>query len=190
VLVTAHRRENWAAGLSELCAALREIVAAYPDVCVLFPVHLNPVVREAVAPGLDGTERLVLTDPLPYWAFVEAMARAHLILTDSGGVQEEAPSLGVPVLVVREKTERPEAVAAGAAAVVGSARAGIVAAVGRLLDDPAAHAAMARPCHPYGDGRAARRIVDAVAHFFGRGPAPEPFTPGRTSDVFAPATAQ
>jgi UDP-N-acetylglucosamine 2-epimerase (non-hydrolysing) len=177
ILVTAHRRENWDAGLGELCAALRELVDRHDDVVVLFPVHLNPVVRDAVRPLLGGRERVVLVDPLPYWAFVDAMARAHFIVTDSGGVQEEAPSLGKPVLVVREKTERPEAVAAGGARLVGRDRDGIVAAARALLEDAAEYRRMSRKRNPYGDGRAAQRIVGSLAHFFGRGPAPWPFHP-------------
>jgi UDP-N-acetylglucosamine 2-epimerase (non-hydrolysing) len=178
ILVTAHRRENWESGLRELCLALRDAVRTYLDLLVVFPVHLNPVVRRVVFPLLEAVENVVLLDPLPYWAFIEAMERAYLVVTDSGGVQEEAPSLGKPVLVVRDKTERPEAVAAGTALVVGTSRERIVRALCALLDDPAEYRRMASVQNPYGDGRAARRIVTSILHFFGLGAAPEPFSPG------------
>jgi UDP-N-acetylglucosamine 2-epimerase (non-hydrolysing) len=176
LLVTAHRRENWDRGLAELCVALRDLVRLYPDVVVLFPVHVNPAVRQAVFPLLGASDKILLVDPLPYWAFIEAMEQSQIILTDSGGVQEEAPSLGKPVLVVREKTERPEGVVGGAAQVVGTTHDGIVAAVRRLLDDPVEYVRRSRRQNPYGDGLAARRVVDGILHFFGRGVAPEPFT--------------
>ena len=176
VLVTAHRRENWDHGLAELCLALRDVARLYPDLVVLFPVHMNPVVRQSVFPLLSASENILLVDPLPYWAFIEAMERAYLIVTDSGGVQEEAPSLGKPVLVVREKTERPEGVAAGTVRIVGTTRAGIADSLRKLLDDPLEYERMATKRNPYGDGQAARRIVDAILYFFGRGEAPLPFT--------------
>jgi UDP-N-acetylglucosamine 2-epimerase (non-hydrolysing) len=179
ILVTAHRRENWDHGLGELCLALREIVQVYPDVIVLFPVHLNPVVRRTVFPVLGSCERVLLVDPLPYWAFIEAMERAFLILTDSGGVQEEAPSLGKPVLVIRETTERPEALFAGSAHLVGSRRHPIMEGMRRLLDDPAEYERLAIPNNPFGDGQAAKRIVAAVLHYFGCGEPPQPFVPAQ-----------
>jgi UDP-N-acetylglucosamine 2-epimerase (non-hydrolysing) len=171
ILVTAHRRENWDGALGELCLALQDTVREFPDVAVLFPVHLNPAVRQVVAPVLGSTDRVALVDPLPYFAFVEAMNRAHLIVTDSGGVQEEAPTLGRPVLVVRDTTERPEAVQVGAARLVGGRRDGIAGAIRRLLQDPVEYRAMATRRNPYGDGRAAERVAQGVADFFGRQPA-------------------
>ena len=159
ILVTAHRRESFGQPLLNMCAALLRIVARYPDVHVVFPVHPNPQVAGPVASRLGSAERIALVDPMDYPTFVAAMQRSHLILTDSGGVQEEAPSLGKPVLVLREVTERPEAVAAGVAEIAGTDRADIVRHVARLLDDPVAYQAMARAVNPYGDGQAAARIV-------------------------------
>jgi UDP-N-acetylglucosamine 2-epimerase (non-hydrolysing) len=166
VLVTVHRRENFAR-LPDICAALREL-ADRGDVHVLLPVHPNPNVRGVVTKALAGHAAIRLVEPLEHPAMVAAMRASALILTDSGGVQEEAPTLGVPVLVLRAGTERPEGVAAGAARLVGTERARIVAEAARLLDDAAANAAMARVRHPYGDGRAAERIVAALASWFGR----------------------
>ena len=166
VLVTAHRRENFGAPFAEACAALREL-ADRPDVHLLYPVHPNPNVRDVAARVLGGHPSIRLVDPLDYPAMVAAMRACTLILTDSGGVQEEAPSLGKPVLVLRTTTERPEGVAAGSAKLVGTDRARIVAEASRLLDDPAAYAAMANVVNPYGDGRAAERIAAAVAAHFG-----------------------
>ena len=158
VLVTAHRRESFGAPLLRVCAALRTL-AARGDVDVLFPVHANPQVRDAVYHELAGVAGVRLVAPLAYGAMVAAMRASTLILTDSGGVQEEAPSLGKPVLVLRETTERPEGVAAGVAQIVGTDTGRIVAAATRLLHDGAARAAMSAPANPYGDGQAARRIV-------------------------------
>ena len=159
ILVTAHRRENFGQPLANICEALLTIVRTYPDVHVVFPVHPNPRVGRPVAALLGGVERVSLVRPMDYRGFVAAMQRSHLILTDSGGVQEEAPSLGKPVLVLRDVTERPEAVAAGAAKIVGTAKGDIVGHVAELLDDPAAYDRMARSVNPYGDGRASARIV-------------------------------
>jgi len=159
ILVTAHRRENFGAPLESICLALRDLVDRYPDVEVIYPVHLNPQVRGPVRALLGGRERIRLVPPMPYHPFVALMARSTLILTDSGGIQEEAPSLGKPVLVLREVTERPEAAEAGTVEVVGADRKRIVAAARRLLDDPRAYRRMARRINPYGDGKAAARIV-------------------------------
>jgi len=159
VLVTAHRRESFGAPLREAFQALHALAEANPDVEVLYPVHLNPNVSGPAREILSGHPRIVLCDPLDYAPFVSAMKRAHLIVTDSGGVQEEAPALGKPVLVMREETERPEAVAEGVVKLVGTSSARILAEAQRLLDDPAAYAAMARGISPYGDGHAAERIV-------------------------------
>lgn len=162
VLVTAHRRESFGQPFRELCAALREIAMRHTDVCLIYPVHLNPRVRGPVHELLGNCPRLRLVEPLDYATFVALLARAHLVLTDSGGIQEEAPALGKPVLVLREKTERPEAVTAGAVKLVGTDRARIVAEADTLLTDPAAYAAMARPACIYGDGRAAARIGEVI----------------------------
>lgn len=159
VLVTAHRRESFGAGLANLCAALRALVERYPDLLVVYPVHRNPAVEEPVRTALAGHPRLRPTPPLDYLGFLALLRRAHLVITDSGGVQEEAPSFGVPVLVTRAATERGEAIAAGTARLVGSDRDAIVAAASALLDDPAAHAAMRAAANPFGDGQAAARIV-------------------------------
>jgi UDP-N-acetylglucosamine 2-epimerase (non-hydrolysing) len=159
VLVTAHRRESFGAPLERICAAIRELADARLDAEFLFPVHPNPAVRDRALPALSGHPRIRLSPPLDYGAFVAAMKRAHFVLTDSGGVQEEAPALGKPVLVLRDETERPEALAEGVARLVGTDRSRIVAECARLLDDELHYAAMARGVSPYGDGRAAARIA-------------------------------
>ena len=162
MLVTGHRRENFGEGFEQMCRAIAEL-AARGDTQVVYPVHLNPNVQEPVKRILGGVAGVHLIEPLDYLPFVFLMSRAHLLLTDSGGIQEEAPSLGKPVLVMRDTTERPEAVEAGTVRLVGTDRARIVAEASRLLDDAAAHAAMARAHNPYGDGRAAARIAALVA---------------------------
>ena len=174
VLVTAHRRENLGAPLDEICAAVLDLVAGHADLRVVFPVHPNPAVRSLVAARLGGVERVALVDPVGYRAFVSLMRSSYLILTDSGGIQEEGPSLGVPVLVLRDETERPEAVDAGTVRLVGPHRAAIVATVDRLWHDPAAYRAAAKAANPYGDGFAAERIMRVVAHFLGLDPPPPP----------------
>jgi UDP-N-acetylglucosamine 2-epimerase (non-hydrolysing) len=162
LVVTGHRRESFGAGFERICAALAHIARARPDVDIVYPVHLNPAVREPVNRLLGGIANVHLIEPLQYVPFVRLMDRADLILTDSGGVQEEAPSLGKPVLVMRDTTERQEAVDAGVVKLVGTDEAAIVAGTLALLDDPHACAAMARIANPYGDGQAAARIVDAL----------------------------
>lgn len=161
ILVTGHRRENLDHGLAATCAALREL-AARGDVDIVFPVHLNPRVRDTVATLLGGTPHVHLIEPLDYLGFVALMRRCHHIVTDSGGIQEEAPGLGKPVLVTRDTTERPEAIEAGTAQLIGQQSEPLVAASSRLLDDPAAYAAMATARHPFGDGHASERIVQAL----------------------------
>lgn len=161
LLVTAHRRENLDGGLRRICEALAAL-AARGDVEIAWPLHSNPAVRGPVLRRLAGIEAVHLLDPLDPAAMVALLGRAALVLTDSGGLQEEAPALGRPVLVLREVTERPEAVEAGVARLVGTDPAAIVAAAARLLDDAAAQAAMARAVFPFGDGSAARRIADAI----------------------------
>jgi UDP-N-acetylglucosamine 2-epimerase (non-hydrolysing) len=177
LLVTAHRRESWERGLASIAAALADLARARRDLVVVFPVHRNPVVREAVGSVLGGIENVLLVEPLPYGSFVRLMVRAHVILTDSGGIQEEAPSLGTPVLIMRDVTERPEALMAGTSRLVGTDRDRLVTEVQRLFDDPAEYDAMALAANPYGDGRAAERTVAALAHFFGDGPPATPFQP-------------
>ncbi len=172
VLVTTHRRENWGEPLRQIYLALLDLLDRFPDITVVFSVHRNPAVRRVAEEVLAGHPRAHLIEPPDYGPFVRLMAKAHLILTDSGGVQEEAPALGTPVLVLREVTERPEGVQAGTVEVVGTARERIVERAGCLLADPAARAAMAHARNPYGDGRAAERIVDALRLWFGRSRTP------------------
>lgn len=167
VLVTAHRRESFGQGLQSICRAIATL-AERPDVHVLFPVHPNPNVRDAVDRLLKGRPNVSLVQPLDYVSFVSAMSRAHLILTDSGGVQEEAPSLGKPILVLRETTERPEGVAAGAAVLVGTDENRIVLEAERLLDDAHAYREMAQVRNIFGDGHATERIRTALLSFFNR----------------------
>lgn len=161
ILATGHRRENFAGGLERVARGLRRL-AERGDVQIVYPVHLNPNVQHAARAVLGGHPAIHLIEPLEYLPFVHLMRRSALIVTDSGGVQEEAPSLGKPVLVTRETTERPEAVAAGTVALVGTDTALLVAEASRLLDDPAAYAAMSFAHNPYGDGQAAARIVEAL----------------------------
>lgn len=169
VLVTAHRRESFGAPLEGICRAIQRLTAAHPDVLVVYPVHPNPNVRRVVDSYLAGRPGIRLLEPVSYLDFVALMKSSHLILTDSGGVQEEAPSLGKPVLVLRDVTERPEAVAAGTVRLVGRDPDRIVAAANELLTDPAAYRGMARRINPYGDGRAAARIVETARAFVARG---------------------
>ena len=158
ILVTGHRRENFDGGLARVCQALARL-AARGDVQIVYPVHLNPQVQATAQAVLKASPAVHLIAPQDYLPFVYLMRRAYLIVTDSGGIQEEAPGLGKPVLVTRDTTERPEAIAAGTARLVGTAEDALVAAATELLDDQAAYAAMARAKNPFGDGTAARRIV-------------------------------
>lgn len=168
VLVTTHRRENLDA-MKEIGGALQDLATAYPDRIFALPLHLNPKVRDAVLPAVEHLPNVIITDPLPYDQFTALMNRATIVLTDSGGVQEEAPSLGKPVLVMRENTERPEAVVAGTVKLVGTDRQRIVAETRNLLDNEAAYNAMAYAVNPYGDGMAAARTVAAIAELTGVG---------------------
>jgi len=163
ILLTAHRRENFGQPLENICYAMKEI-ASREDVEIVYPMHLNPKVQEPVNRILKGIPHITLLPPLDYLPMVHLMKHAKLILTDSGGLQEEAPSLGVPVLVLRETTERPEGVEAGTLKLVGTETSQIVREATRLLDDPVAYAEMARAVNPYGDGHAAERIIDALLH--------------------------
>jgi UDP-N-acetylglucosamine 2-epimerase len=163
ILVTAHRRENFGQPLIRICCALAEIAARYPsDVQLVYPVHPNPNVSGPVHEMLSHVPNITLTGPMGYYDFVRLMSEAHLVLTDSGGLQEEAPSLGVPVLVLREVTERPEGVAAGVVKVVGTDEQAIVNEVVTLLENDLVYQNMSRRANPYGDGRASQRIVEAV----------------------------
>lgn len=159
VLITGHRRESFGEGFEHICQAIAETAARFPDTAFVYPVHLNPNVQEPVHRLLGPLPNLHLIPPLAYPEFVALMDRAHLILTDSGGVQEEAPSLGKPVLVMRDTTEREEGITAGTARLVGTQRHSIAAALNELLTDPRAYAAMANAHNPYGDGHATERIV-------------------------------
>ena len=176
LLVTAHRRESWGRPMEGIGRALARIARAHEDLLVVFPMHKNPLVREAILPAVSGLDNVIVTEPLAYGGFARLMARAHVILTDSGGVQEEAPSLGKPVLVMRDTTERPEAMAAGTVKLVGAREEALVEEVGALLGDEVAHAAMANAVNPYGDGFAAERTVHAIAHYLGDGPPVEEFS--------------
>ena len=162
LLVTAHRRESFGEPLEQMFTALRRTAERHADVEIVYPVHMNPNVRKAAHAILAGAPRIHLIEPLAYDRFVQVMRRAHIILTDSGGIQEEAPSLGKPVLVMRETTERPEGIAAGTVRLVGTRAASIEAGVSALLDDPREYAAMATAKNPYGDGRASERIVQWI----------------------------
>lgn len=162
LLVTSHRRESFGRGLENICRAIAEIVGVYPDVAVIYPVHLNPNVRDPVHRILGRNPRIALMEPVNYFSLLYLMERCHLILTDSGGLQEEAPSFGKPVLVLRETTERPEAIDAGCARLVGTSREGIVNALRELLDKPAAYKSMVATSNPFGDGESGRRIVELL----------------------------
>lgn len=163
LLVTAHRRESFGAPFRDMCCAIRDLAAANPGLEVIYPVHPNPNVRRVTDAVLRGQDRVHLVEPLEYLPFVHLLKKAHIVLTDSGGIQEEAPSLGKPVLVMRDVTERPEAIEAGTAQLVGTGRDGIVNAVQRLLDDSNAYAAMASAVNPYGDGQSSERIAAHLA---------------------------
>jgi|JI8StandDraft_1071087.scaffolds.fasta_scaffold79183_2 UDP-N-acetylglucosamine 2-epimerase (non-hydrolysing) len=165
LLVTAHRRENWGQGMDEIALALRQIAEEFPDVQILYPIHRNPVVRQSIEPVFAGQERLVLVEPLDYVPFVSAMRRCHFILTDSGGVQEEAPALGKPVLVMRTNTERPEAVNAGAARLVGVNQNTIYEGARELMTSKSLYQSMSQAINPFGDGHAATKIVEVIEQF-------------------------
>ena len=167
ILMTTHRRENLGEPMRQVYQAIRRIVDEFPDVEVVFPVHKNPKVREVVQAAIGGIPRIHLCDPLDYQPFVNLMARSALILTDSGGIQEEAPSLGKPVLVLRDTTERPEAIAAGTVKLIGTVEAAVYRETRSLLSDSAQYRAMAEAANPYGDGQAALRIVQTILWRYG-----------------------
>lgn len=163
LLITAHRRENLGDPMRNMFRAIRRIVATHPDVKALYPIHLNPVVRGIAAEVLEGEDRLRLIEPLPVFDFHNIMSRCHMVLTDSGGIQEEAPGLGKPVLVMRDTTERPEGVEAGTLKLVGTSEETIYQTCCELLDDESAYLAMSHASNPYGDGHASERIAHALA---------------------------
>ena len=163
ILITAHRRENLGEPMHRMFRAIRRVMEERPDTKAIYPIHMNPQVREAAHEELDGFDRLRIIDPLEVVDFHNFMARSHLILTDSGGIQEEAPSLGKPVLVMRDTTERPEGVKAGTLRLIGTEEGTIYREFSRLLDDPAEYGAMSHASNPYGDGRASERIGDIMA---------------------------
>ncbi|XAZ30776.1 UDP-N-acetylglucosamine 2-epimerase (non-hydrolyzing) [Paenarthrobacter ureafaciens] len=169
LLVTTHRRENQGDTMRGVGRALARIAEVEPDLVIVLPAHKNPAVREAVLPALEGKENVLVTEPLAYGEFTRLLSVAHIVLTDSGGVQEEAPSLGKPVLVMRDNTERPEAVHAGTVALIGTDEETIVKEVDRLLNQQDAFDAMANAVNPYGDGKAAERTIAAVAQLLGVG---------------------
>lgn len=169
LLVTTHRRENQGDAMRGVGRALARIADAEPDLVIVLPAHKNPAVREAVLPALEGKPNVIVTEPLPYGEFTRILSLAHIILTDSGGVQEEAPILGKPVLVMRDNTERPEAVHAGTVALIGTDEDRIVKEVDRLLNDPAHFDSMANAVNPYGDGHAAARTIAAIAELLDLG---------------------
>ncbi len=169
VLITAHRRESWGAGMTAIGTAIARLATTQPDVEFVFPIHRNPVVRDAIVPLLADRPNVTIVEPLPYGAFARLMNRASIVLTDSGGVQEEAPSLGKPVLVMRDNTERPEAVQAGTAKLVGTDDQVIFDEVTKLLNDKHAYDKMALAHNPYGDGKAVERCVAAIGALLGIG---------------------
>lgn len=179
LLVTTHRRENWGGAMENVGRALRTIAQNFPEMTIVLPAHRNPLVREAVLPSVEGLPNVLVTEPLSYGEFIRVMNAAHIVLTDSGGVQEEAPSLGRPVLVMRENTERPEAVAAGTVRLIGTDEARIVDEVSRLMTSQASYDAMSKAQNPYGDGKAAARTVAAIEQLLGLGQRIEDFSVDR-----------
>ncbi len=179
IAVTCHRRENYGEPMENIMRAIRTIVETHPDTQVVYPVHLSPVVRECAAKHLSDHPRIHLIDPIDVQQMHNLMSRCYLVMTDSGGLQEEAPAMGKPVLVMRRETERPEAIAAGTVKLAGVEYSTIVSMANTLLDDPSAYAAMAKAVNPYGDGSACGRIAQAIEWYFGLCPQrPEDFVPG------------
>ncbi|MGP9613499.1 non-hydrolyzing UDP-N-acetylglucosamine 2-epimerase [Brachybacterium sp. AOP42-B2-9] len=175
LLVTAHRRENLGAAMNDIGQAVAELARKYPELTVVFPIHKNPKVRSAIRPAVEGLENVLLIEPLAYAEFTQALSLADVVLTDSGGVQEEAPSLGKPVLVMRENTERPEAVVAGTVKLIGTHKQRLVDEVSMLLDSEEPYSGMANAVNPYGDGRAAERALAAIRWKFQAGERPQDF---------------
>ncbi|OGR82695.1 MAG: UDP-N-acetylglucosamine 2-epimerase [Elusimicrobia bacterium RIFCSPLOWO2_01_FULL_54_10] len=178
ILVTAHRRENFGKPMEDVCRALKRTADRFKDVRIIYPVHLNPNVQVPVKRILGGHPRVLLLPPLHYLDFACLLERSTFVVTDSGGLQEEAPSLGKPVLVLRKVTERPEAVAACTAKIIGTEAARVEREIARLLTEDSLYTKMANAVNPYGDGKAAARTVDAIQHYFGRGPRPKDFISG------------
>jgi UDP-N-acetylglucosamine 2-epimerase (non-hydrolysing) len=176
ILVTSHRRENQGKPQEQICSALLDLVQRFKDILVVFPVHLSPAVRDTIIPLLRQHDRIALLDPIDYFETIHFMKASYLLLTDSGGIQEEAPALGKPVLVLREETERPEGIAAGTVRLVGASAFNIVNSVSELLSDEGAYKKMAEAVNPYGDGLASERILQTLEFLAGRGPSPESFT--------------
>ncbi len=177
VLITSHRRESLGEPMRQTANAIAQLARRFPDVLFILPAHLNPAVREVLLPPLEGIVNICVTEPLDYSDFVQAMRHCTLVLTDSGGVQEEAPAFGKPVLVLRETTERPEAVEAGTVKLVGTDQSRIVEAVSELLCNRTAYDEMAHTVNPYGDGRASQRAIQAIEHMFGVARRPDAFQP-------------
>lgn len=177
LFLTAHRRENYGKPLENIMHAIQELIDRFPDLIVVYPMHPSPTVRRTATSILGQTERVYLCEPLLVDDSINLIQKSDLVLTDSGGLQEEAPSLGKPVLVLRSETERPEAVTAGTVSLIGTEKEQIVSAVSRLLTDSALYAAMSHAVNPYGDGHASERIVAAILHHFYGEPAPERFRP-------------
>ena len=183
VVLTAHRRENWGGGLARIAQAITRLAVAYPDAIFICPLHPNPLVQAELGDPLRGLENVILTEPLSYAPFARLLSLATLVITDSGGIQEEAPAFGVPVLVVRDSTERGEGVKAGTLRLVGTDTERVVAEAGRLLDQPDERASFAARENPYGDGQAAARVVAALEWIAGVGPPPVPFGSGFDRDA-------
>jgi len=175
ILVTSHRRESQGTPQENICSALLQLARTFPDLLIVFPVHLSPSVRDTVLPLLREQDRIVLLDPLDYLETIHFIKAAHVILTDSGGIQEEAPEFGKPVLVLRDTTERPEGLAAGSARLVGTDPGRIVSAVSDLLTDASLYAGMCGAANPYGDGRASERIIQALESLAGQAASPVSF---------------
>lgn len=175
ILVTAHRRENWGKPMRELALAIKDLINMFPDIRFIIPLHKNPIVREIFWSILSGEERVELIEPLDYPSLIRVMKSSFLILTDSGGIQEEAPTFGKPVLVLRETTERPEGIEKGVAKLIGMRKDSIIENVKVLLIDDSLYTAMSKAGNPYGDGKASVRVVKAIMHFLGMGSRPDEF---------------
>ena len=178
IALTCHRRENYGEPMAQIFTAVAALAKRNPDVLIVYPVHLSPVVRDAAQQYLDGIENIHLIEPLDAMDMHRLMAKSFFVMTDSGGIQEEAPALGKPVLVLRRETERPEAVEAGTVKLAGTQTDAILSLAQELLDSREAYDAMAKAVNPYGDGHACPRIAQAILHHFGKGEAPAPFVPG------------
>jgi UDP-N-acetylglucosamine 2-epimerase (non-hydrolysing) len=191
ILMTAHRREALGEPHKNIFRAVKRIADEFPDVAIVYAVHMNPAVREPANEILGGHERIRLIDPLDVFEIHNFYPHTYMIMTDSGGLQEEAPSFGVPVLVLRDTTERPEGIEAGVLELVGTGEEQVYASARRLLTDRAAYERMAGRTNPYGDGRASERIVQAILHHFGRRDGrPEPFVPERPANESRTAPAE